>query len=51
MYRASDVLKRVRKKYLLAGQLNLLLVAGNFGKICSACGRHEIQYTEQKLDK
>jgi len=31
--------------------INLLCGAGNFGKIWSACGQHEIQYTDRSMNK
>jgi hypothetical protein len=33
------------------GLLSFLCGAGNFGKIWSACGKHEIQYTEWRMNK
>jgi len=34
------------KKYVIAGFINILCGRSNFGKIRSACGRYENQYTE-----
>jgi hypothetical protein len=46
----GEELKAYPKGALAPGPFNLLCGAGNFGKTWSACGQHEIQYTEQTLN-
>jgi len=35
----------------LSGLLNLLCGASNVGKVSSACGQHEVQYTEWRINE
>jgi len=36
----------LKKKYIIAGLINLLWGGGNLGKVRASCWRYEIQYTE-----
>jgi hypothetical protein len=41
-----DIFDLTKLKHPTTGQVNLLCGAGNFGKIWSACGQREIQFTK-----